>query len=280
MEVRSGSSIGAVYKEASINLPKASAWRSTRKRRRKDRARATSDRNRDLQPLTPLRPTTIVLFDIDGTLIFTGGAGSRAMNRAFEDEFEVARAFDGIPMAGRTDRKILDDAAARVGVQLSPSDLRRFWQRYRQCLSEALTEPHSLKRELPGVRVLLRALAARRDVFSALLTGNGEAGAQLKLQYFDLWQFFRCGAFGDEVADRNALFAVAMERARGCGVDAAARDVLVVGDTELDVACAAAAGARAIAVATGTASVDQLQRTGAEVVFGDLSDTAAFLNLL
>ena len=224
---------------------------------------------------------TIVLFDIDGTLVRTGGAGVRAMARAFEDLSGVARAFDGIPMAGRTDKSILEDAATRARLEIGPQFSARFRARYCERLVEALPEPGHVSNILPGVRRLLEALARRPDIFLALLTGNCEEGAKLKLEHFDLWRYFSCGAFGDEAADRRTLFAVAMRRARECGApEVAPNHVFVVGDTELDVACAAAAGARSIAVATGPSDSAALRRSGAHVVFEDLSDTDAFLNLL
>ncbi|HKY21695.1 MAG TPA: HAD family hydrolase [Vicinamibacterales bacterium] len=224
---------------------------------------------------------TLVLFDIDGTLIRTGRAGSRAMNRAFEDLFGIPGAFDDIPMAGRTDRGILDDSASRAGVDLGGGNFQRFRDRYFACLGEALSEPAPLKGILPGVLPLLDAISARADVFAALLTGNCEEGARIKLEYFDLWKFFRCGAYGDVIADRNDLFSVALERARACGVPPVdPRDVLVVGDTVLDVACAKAAGARSVAVATGPSSVETLREAGADVAMEDLADTGAFLRLL
>lgn len=224
---------------------------------------------------------TIVLFDIDGTLIRTGRAGSRAMNRAFDDLFGIPRAFDGIQMAGRTDKWILEDAAARAGVSLNESNFTRFRDRYFERLFEALAEPGPRKGVLPGVQPLLTALAPRADVFLALLTGNCEEGARIKLEHFDLWKFFRCGAFGDDAQDRNELFAVAMKRAEACGAPPMpAKNVIVVGDTVLDVACATAAGARSVAVATGPSDSTTLRQSGADVVVEDLSDTAAFLRLL
>jgi phosphoglycolate phosphatase-like HAD superfamily hydrolase len=118
-------------------------------------------------------------------------------------------------------------------------------------------------------------------VFVGLLTGNCEEGARIKLQHFALWHLFRCGAFGDDVHDRNELFPVAIAQTLACGVPAVpAQNVIVVGDTEWDVACAVAAGARSVAVATGTSDVAALRRSGADVVVEDLSDTAAFLRLV
>jgi phosphoglycolate phosphatase len=223
----------------------------------------------------------IVLFDIDGTLVLTGGAGSRAMNRAFEDVFRVAAAFAGVPMHGRTDRGLLHDALTRNGIALEDGLLGRFRDTYFERLRETIHEPGPRKGPMPGVGVLLDALASRRDVFLALLTGNYEQAARIKLEHFALWRYFRCGAYGDDVVDRNELFPLALSRAFACGAPRVpASDVLVVGDTVLDVACAAAAGARSVAVATGPSDVETLRRSGADVVFEDLRDAAAFLKLI
>ena len=210
------------------------------------------------------------------------------MDRAFQDIFDVAHAFDGIQMAGRTDKWILEDAAARAGITLDQSSFQRFRTRYLERLLEALSErpskPAASNGVLPGVRALLDAITTppfTSRVFPALLTGNCEDGARIKLEHYDLWRYFRCGAFGDDVDDRNDLFPVAMARVAECGGSAAASgDVIVVGDTTLDVACAAAAGARSVGVATGPADTRQLKQSGADVVFEDLSDVRAFLDLL
>jgi phosphoglycolate phosphatase-like HAD superfamily hydrolase len=114
-----------------------------------------------------------------------------------------------------------------------------------------------------------------------LLTGNFVEGARIKLEYFDLWKYFPWGAFGGDSASRNDLVPIALSRARGHGIDGVApADVIVVGDTPNDVECALVAGATPVAVATGSYSVAQLRAAGADIVFDDLSDTAAFLRLL
>ena len=120
----------------------------------------------------------------------------------------------------------------------------------------------------------------RDDMALGLLTGNFEEGARIKLQHFDLWKYFRCGAFGDDASDRNHLVPVAMQRARDCGlVDASPSDVVVIGDTPHDIACARAVGATPVAVATGSYSVDQLRGAGADIVFKDLSETEAVVRV-
>ncbi len=203
------------------------------------------------------------------------------MNRAFDDLFGIAGAFDGIEMAGRTDKWILDDAAARAGVNLNGSNVDRFRDRYVARLLEALPEPGPSKGVLPGVQNLLATIDRRADAFPGLLTGNCEEGARVKLEHFDLWKFFRCGAYGDAVTDRNHLFDVAVQRAEACGAPRVRpEDVVIVGDTVLDVACAQAAGARSVAVATGPSDVETLRRSGADLVMRDLSDTDAFLGFV
>ena len=224
----------------------------------------------------------LVLFDIDGTLVLTGGAGLRAMNRALEEVFGHANGLGDIPVAGRTDWAILADAVRRVGRTLDGNLLADLERRYVARLGEEIHLPgHGRKGIMPGIKEILDAIDRRDDVVAGLLTGNFEDGARVKLGYFDLWRYFRFGAFGGDAADRNALVPVAVERARTCGLpEIADADVLVVGDTPHDVLCAHAAGAVAVAVATGPSSVDELRAAGADHVFVDLSDTDAVLKLL
>jgi phosphoglycolate phosphatase len=224
----------------------------------------------------------LVLFDIDGTLVLTGGAGLRAMNTACAELVGHADALAGIPVAGRTDRIILSDVAARAGRTLDAELLEQLRDAYVASLREEIQLPgRGTKAVMPGIRELLDVLARREDVFVGLLTGNFEAGARIKLEYFDLWRYFRCGAFGDDAADRNALVPFALQRARLCGLpDLAPEHILVVGDTPHDIACARAVGAVPVGVATGTFTVEQLKATGADIVFSDLGNTEAFLDLL
>ena len=224
----------------------------------------------------------LVLFDIDGTLVLTGGAGLRAMNRALADVVGRSEGLEGIPVAGRTDWAILADAARRFERTLDGATLADLRDRYVANLAEEIQHPgQGPKAVMPGVREILDHLDRRDDLLVGLLTGNFEEGARVKLGHFHLWEYFRCGAYGGDAADRNALVPLAVERARACGLPAIAdADVLVIGDTPHDVMCAQVAGATAVAVATGNSPVDELRATGADYVFQDLSDTAAFLRLL
>ena len=224
----------------------------------------------------------LVLFDIDGTLVLTGGAGLRAMNRALAEVFGHATGLEGIPVAGRTDWAILSDAVRRFGRTLDGGLLSDLQRRYVTNLAQEIHDPgHGRKGVMPGIPTILERLDRRDDVVLGLLTGNFEEGARVKLGYFDLWRYFRFGAFGGDAADRNALVPFALERARACGLpEIGEADVLVVGDTPHDVMCAHAVGAIAVAVATGPTSIEELRATGAEHVFDDLSDTEAFVRLV
>jgi len=223
--------------------------------------------------------STVLLFDIDGTLVLTGGAGQRAMARAFEDLFAISDGFRDIPMAGRTDTWILSSAAERHGIPVP--ELSRFHDAYLAHLERELDPPHPRKAVMPGVRPLLDTLASRDDAYLALLTGNYQKAARMKLEHFDLWRYFPCGAFADDASDRNSLVPKALERVRDCGGPSVERsDVIVIGDTPHDVSCALAAGARSVGVATGSFSASELRESGATIVFDDLSDTEAFLALL
>ncbi len=224
----------------------------------------------------------LILFDIDGTLVLTGGAGMRAMNRACEMLVGHPDALSGIPLAGRTDRIILGEIVARTGREFDAALLAELRVRYVAALREEIERPgKGIKAVMPGVRDLLDVLAVRDDIFVGLLTGNFEAGARIKLEHFDLWKYFRCGAYGDDAADRNALVPFALERARRCGLpDLAPEHVFVVGDTPHDVACARAADAVPVAVATGGFTAEQLRECGAAIVFEDLSNTQDFLKVL
>jgi phosphoglycolate phosphatase-like HAD superfamily hydrolase len=225
--------------------------------------------------------TKLVLFDIDGTLVLTGRAGVRAMTRAMAEVFGVEGAFNDISMAGRTDWYLLSIALSQAGQTLNASEFERFRAVYIRFLEEEVLERgEGRKGIMPGVRDLLDTLASRDDVLLGLLTGNFVEAARIKLEHFDLWRYFRCGAYGDDAEDRNALVPVAVERAQAYDGRRAFTRVVVIGDTPHDIACAAAAGATSLAVATGGFDVDSLRTAGADVVFEDLGDTRAVLHVI
>jgi phosphoglycolate phosphatase-like HAD superfamily hydrolase len=225
----------------------------------------------------------LLLFDIDGTLILTGGAGMRAINRAFHSILGVHDALLGVPLAGRTDLAILTEAATRVSPGFVPDAawFEGFRQHYFPALEEELDVDAPGKCVLPGVIAALEALKREPEVHVALLTGNFRQGAAIKLGYFSLWDEFRFGAFGDETADRNALLPIALKHAREHGIDSLhPSDVFVIGDTPYDVACALSGGAVAVGVTTGPYDRAALEAAGAHVVLPDLGQTDALLRLL
>jgi len=222
--------------------------------------------------------TKLILFDIDGTLVLTGGAGGRAMARAFEDVFGLQHGMASISMAGRTDAWIVAQMAANHGLACTSDLFMRFHDAYIGHLLQEIHKPGPQKGILPGVRDVLEALAEHSGAHLALLTGNFERGAQIKLEYFDLWRYFPAGAFGDGTHDRNSLLETALARvAAAGGPSVTAAETVVVGDTPLDVAVAVAGGARSLAVATGSYDVEALRASGADVVVEDLMDIAAVL---
>jgi phosphoglycolate phosphatase-like HAD superfamily hydrolase len=224
----------------------------------------------------------LILFDIDGTLCLTGRAGWRAMNRACQDVVGADDAMASVEFAGRTDWSILSDIMAKYGRTLDAALLADLRDRYVGHLVVEIQQPGTgVKNVMPGINALLERLRQRDDVALALLTGNFLEGARIKLEYFDLWKYFPCGAFGGDAASRNDLVPIALSRARACGiVNGQPSKVLVVGDTPNDVECALVAGATPVGVATGGYSVADLRAAGAEIVFKDLSDTEEFLRLL
>jgi phosphoglycolate phosphatase-like HAD superfamily hydrolase len=216
-----------------------------------------------------LSDTVLVLFDIDGTLVDTTGAGLRGMSTAFERLHGRRAAMEGVPVAGRTDRAILTEVFQACGIAMDEARVSSLCDVYFQELAEEMgRQPGPNFGVLPGVPEALDALDATPGFTVALLTGNFARGAEVKLSHFDLWRRFRFGAFGDAHVNRRDLVPVALERAHEHGLTPS--HVIVVGDTPLDVDCAHAHGALAVAVATGHYTRAALVATGAEIVVDSL----------
>ena len=224
----------------------------------------------------------LILFDIDGTLLLSGRAGLRAMTRAFDQTFGITNAFAGESFGGRTDSYLVSKALEAAGVPDTPEQHDRFRASYIPLLAEEIEHPGTGHKGLmPGARELLEAIHDQDHLHLALLTGNYREAAEIKLQHFELWEFFEWGAFSDDHHDRNALVPIAKSRAETYDIPAEAIErVIVIGDTPHDIECARVAGARSIAVATGGYSVAQLKEAGADEVLADLSDTARVVSLL
>ena len=229
----------------------------------------------------PRSRTQLLLFDIDGTLLLSGGAGKRALNRAFKKSFGVADGFDSIPVAGRTDELIFRDALGRSGVVATVSCRDEFFALYYEYLDQEIVSPGRNKGLMPGVRFLLERLAPLSNVVIGLLTGNFARAAKIKLQHFGIWDYFVFGAYGDDAPARDDLVPIAVSRARASNVVITSRaDTIVVGDTPLDVRCAIAGGARSVGVCTGSYGESELWEAGADSVLPDLADSERFLKLI
>ena len=224
---------------------------------------------------------TLLLFDIDGTLVSTGLAGADAMGRAFEEIHGVADAFAGIEMSGKTDPAILREAWENAGIDPPKRDLKTFHDCYVGHLKDALGESDRQRHLKPGLPELLDTVAARSDVVLGLLTGNFVTGAQLKLESFGILHYFRIGAYGSDNEDRKALVPVAQLRARQfCVTYVAPERTFVIGDTPRDIDCAKAHDVKAVAVATGNYSMDDLKAHQPDLCFADLGDQQAVLEAL
>jgi phosphoglycolate phosphatase-like HAD superfamily hydrolase len=219
----------------------------------------------------------LVLFDIDGTILLTDGAGKRAVHRALMDVFGATGPEDHA-FGGKTDPQIVRELMRHVGHGDDHIDSRmtELLDLYVGYLHEELLAGADGVRVMPGVRQLLDALDARDDVIVGLLTGNLEEGARAKLSSAGIDpRRFVVGAFGSDHEMRGELPAVAQRRAREqLGVDVSGPDVIVIGDTPADIHCGRGVGARAIAVATGHYSLDELRAHSPAALFADLSATA------
>jgi phosphoglycolate phosphatase len=227
----------------------------------------------------------LLLWDIDGTLIQPNRVGSKAMCRAMEALFGSAGAMSQINMAGMCDWGIWREALAAEGHSSEDVDVRRerYFDRYVAELAAILESPeHQDPEALPGVGPLLEALSAREDVIMALLTGNVEAGAWLKLRKVGLDRFFQFGAFGSDAPERSSLPVIAVEHARrqSGGHRFAGKEIVIIGDTVHDIRCGAALGVCAVGVATGPTPAVELYAAGADHVFDSFEDTEAVLEVL
>jgi phosphoglycolate phosphatase len=218
----------------------------------------------------------LLLFDIDGTLIDSGGAGIASLKDVLQQQFGIADELDGVEIAGQTDTGIVHQILRKQQIAPSDENVSAFLDLYLQFLAREL--PLRKGTLLPGVKELLPRLKPRPQNVLALLTGNIRRGARLKLEYYGIWEFFEFGAFADDHHDRNELGAFAQMRAREkYAIDFAAAEIDVIGDTPHDIACGKAIGARTIAVATGKFSTAQLSEHQPDRIVDDFSEVEAVI---
>jgi phosphoglycolate phosphatase len=214
----------------------------------------------------------LVLFDIDGTLIQSGGAGEKAFARVCATEFNIPNGTDRLRFAGRTDPGIVREFFNRHEIEPTGGNFRRFFESYVFWLDHLLHQ--TAGRILPGVPELLSRLHALPEPpMIGLLTGNIRLGAQIKLTHYGIWEEFQTGGFGDDHEDRNGIAAVARNRGSGLlQTELLGEEVLVIGDTPLDIACARAIDAKVLAVATGSYHLDQLEEHHPTWAVADLQE--------
>jgi phosphoglycolate phosphatase-like HAD superfamily hydrolase len=221
----------------------------------------------------------LLLFDIDGTLVSTGGAGSKAMAVAFEHMYGSSDGLMNLRMAGKTDPTIFKEAVRVLGLPAQPGDLERFHSLYLEHLARFIGNMPG-GQVMPGVMELLEACASTETVHVGLLTGNWREGARLKLTGFGLWKWFEVGAFADDSEVRDELLPYAVKRlAQRHGETVSRARTVVIGDTPSDIQCAQPYGARTLAVATGPYDVEDLARHNPDHVVPVLPG-AATLELL
>jgi phosphoglycolate phosphatase-like HAD superfamily hydrolase len=221
----------------------------------------------------------LLLFDIDGTLITSGGAGEAALKDAMRSRFDVEEDLDGIILAGATDARIARELLQKHSIAVSAENVAALLDTYLGHLDERIGR-HDGKL-LPGILPLLNALSERSDAVLALLTGNVSRGAEIKLTHYGVWDFFEFGAFADDHHDRNELGKFARARAlERHGEEFPPSRIYVIGDTPKDIECGRAIGAFTVAIATGHYSSAELRDHAPDFLFEDLSDTARVVALL
>ena len=217
----------------------------------------------------------LVLFDIDGTLIQTGGAGVQAFGRAFATEFNIPNGAERLKFSGRTDTGLARELFLQHQIEPSPENLRLFFDGYVFWLDYLLTQTRGTV--LPGVWEFIHHLHALPEPpMLGLLTGNIRLGAEIKLRHYELWEVFRTGAFGDDHEDRNQIAALAKERGSLLlNNDLSGEQILVIGDTPRDIECARAIDARTLAVATGGVKFEELETHKPDWLVKDLTTVVA-----
>jgi phosphoglycolate phosphatase-like HAD superfamily hydrolase len=217
----------------------------------------------------------LILFDIDGTLIRTGGAGVKAFAEVFRMEFGASDGFERLKFAGRTDISLVREFFGFHNIPPSPENFERFFREYVECLKGIITD--SKTEVCQGIHDFISAAKEMPEPpVLGLLTGNIRAGAQIKLQRVRLWDTFQTGAFADDHEERDHIAAIARQRGeQALNRELLHDEVLVIGDTPLDIKCGRAINAKVLAVATGGAELDVLKSHQPDWAIPDLTQIDA-----
>jgi len=219
----------------------------------------------------------LVLFDIDGTLIDSGEAGTRSLDLTFRELFSIEDAFHGINLAGKTDLQIIKEGLVKHKVSTN-GNLDSVIDTYLRYLRREIN--NSRKHIKPGIYDVLRELSFMEGLGLGLLTGNLEHGARIKLEPFNINRYFPSGAFGSDDDDRDNLLPIAVKRFEELyKTRIKFYNCTVIGDTPRDIYCSKPYGAKSIGVATGPYTADALRQAGADYVFEDFSKYPDFLQM-
>ena len=221
----------------------------------------------------------LLLWDIDGTLVLSGGAGMRALTQALANHFGIVGSLESIDFAGRTDRWIVKEVFKKFSIEPSEANIEAFLNAYLAALPAELGRGQA--DILPGVAKLLLEASQRPGVTQALLTGNLRRGAETKLRHHSIWEYFPFGAFADDSELRNELGPFALARAQAhAGSAFAPESVWIIGDTPHDIACGKAIQANTLGLATGQYTVAELEAFQPTAVLPDLSDSKRFWQVI
>lgn len=217
----------------------------------------------------------LVLFDIDGTLVHTGGAGTKAFSQTFSTIFGLHHGAERMKFAGRTDVSLVREFFKIHGVTESRENFQQFFDSYPQMLANVLA--HSAGMECAGVRPFIaELLELPQPPMLGLLTGNIQLGAEIKLRHFGLWEMFQFGGFADDHEERNHIAVAALQRGRRVfDPHLQPQEVVVIGDTPFDVKCGKFIGAKTLAVATGGSKLEELKKCDADWAVADLTQLRA-----
>ena len=217
----------------------------------------------------------LVLFDVDGTLVHTGRAGSRAFGKTIAHVFRAPESVERVSFGGRTDPSLARELFGINGIPATRENFRRFFENYVFWLDHLVADSNG--EICCGVLEFIRDLQALPEPpMLGLLTGNIRLGAEIKLRRYGLWDSFETGGFADDSEDRNQIAVAALERGRRVlGKNLSPEEILIVGDTSHDVRCGKFIGAKVLAVATGGAKLDELKKHQPDWAVEDLTKVKA-----
>lgn len=223
----------------------------------------------------------MLLFDIDGTLLLTGGTGALAFNLVFKEMFGVEEAWGNTHPDGKTDPAIIDEVAVScLGRTLSPAEYKKLCTRYLELFDENIGKSERF-RLMPGVPELLEHLSQREDVLLGVATGNFEQAAWSKLERGKIRHYFSFGGFGSDSHHRPELTRQAMMRGhRTLGRELPSRHIFIIGDTPWDVLAGKHIGATTVAITTGSYTAADFEASNPDYIFPDLAQAERFLELL